>query len=67
MINALKAGKSLKNPVFWKKIQILVAGLIPLIAFVFPDLDKNLAGVIDGAIVSIIAVLTYATTDKMGV
>lgn len=67
MINALKAGKSLKNPVFWKKIQVLAAGLIPLIAFVFPDLDKNLAGVIDGAIVAVISYLTYATTNKMGI
>jgi hypothetical protein len=67
MINALKAGEKLRNPAFWKRVQVLVAGFIPVIHYIYPNLDKGLGGVVDGVFVAIIAYLTVATTDKLGV
>jgi hypothetical protein len=67
MISALNAGESLKNPVFWKRIQVLAAGFIPVIHYIYPNLDKGLGGVVDSVFVAIIAYLTVATTDKLGV
>lgn len=74
MINALKTGESLKNPVFWKKAQMglaVVAGFMPLVVTMFPSLqsiiDNDLIAKADGAIAAVVVYLTVATTDKMGV
>jgi len=67
MLSALKAGEKLRNPATWKRVQVLVAGFIPVVHYIYPNLDKGLGGVVDGAFVAIIAYLTVATTDKLGV
>jgi hypothetical protein len=73
IIDVLKAGKSLENPVFWKKMQIklaLIAGFLPLFVTAFPQMqgiiDHDLVSKIDGGITAVIVYLTVATTDKLG-
>ena len=73
IIDVLKAGRSLENPVFWKKVQIklaLFAGFLPLAVTAFPQLqgiiDHALVSKIDGSITAVIVYLTVATTDKLG-
>ncbi|CAB4132022.1 hypothetical protein UFOVP136_13 [uncultured Caudovirales phage] len=74
IIDALKTGKMLGNPAFWKRCQIqlaLVAGFLPLAVTAFPSLqtiiDHALVSKIDGSITAVIVYLTVATTDKLGV
>ena len=74
IIDALHAGQSLNDPVFWKQIQMILAligGFLPLIVSAIPALqaviDRDILVNLDGAIAAIIVYLTVATTDKIGI
>lgn len=73
-INALGKGRSLKDPVFWKKIQSLVnlvGGSAPLICVVIPGLKEYLT--VDNilALGSCVAAMnvyfTTATSTQVGI
>jgi len=73
-LTALKKGKTIRNPEFWKKIQNfinLVFGLSGVIAFKYPEIasqltTENLAAITIG-MSSINGYLSTITTDKVGV
>ena len=75
IIGALKAGQSLKNPEFWKRIQlwlIALSSFLPFAVYFYPELqtiiDNDLLVKLAGGFGGIATMyLTVATTDKIGV
>lgn len=72
-ILALLKNKQLTNAAFWKQIQGLLAllvGIAPFLKFAFPQyaglLSPAFLDSLQGAVGSILAYLTVATTDKIG-
>lgn len=72
-ILALLKNKQLKNTVFWKQVQALLAllmGVYPVLRYLFPQyaelLNPSFLGELQGAVGSILAYLTVATTGKIG-
>lgn len=72
---ALQAGKSLKNPAKWKKIQLLMTPVLSIVGALFVILDINIDESQLNAISYGIATLGYvlfntyctiATSDKVG-
>jgi hypothetical protein len=73
LIKILKKGQCVTNPALWKQMQNilnLVGGIAPLLIIFHPGLEHYLnAKVVAaayGALGSINAYLTVATTDKIG-
>ncbi|MFI3218369.1 MAG: hypothetical protein QX189_04540 [Methylococcales bacterium] len=73
LLRVLKVGKSVENPVLWKKIQLYITVLgtaLPLLALCFPFLqvliDKDILAKTLTAIAMVNVTLTVATTDKIG-
>jgi hypothetical protein len=74
MLEALKAGKSLENPEFWKSIQNLlnfIAGSSAFIVMLFPVVKDYLTTenimAVSGFVAAANAYFTTATTKKIGV
>jgi hypothetical protein len=72
-MNFFKKGQSIKNPVFWKRVQLytsILGVLLPTIAVFFPAaqviIDKGVITATLAAIATVNASLTVATTDKIG-
>ena len=73
MIDVLKKGKMVANPVFWKHIQnvmIAIATVLPAVVIYYPDIQLDVSleklSALAGACGGIATYLTYATTDKLG-
>lgn len=73
IIEALKKGKMLANPVLWKRLQNvvqLVGGIAPFIVLIMPSLNRYLSPqLIAAAYAALGAVsvyLTVSTTEKLG-
>ena len=73
MFKHLQLGKTVENPVFWKKVQLYVTVLgvlLPTIGALFPVaqvlVEKNVIAGTLTAIATVNVYLTAATTDKIG-
>ena len=73
MLDALQKGNSLKNPAFWKKLQMAItamASFLPLLAIFFPQvqhlIDTDAAAKLGAAIGAVVVYLTVATSEKIG-
>lgn len=73
IIDALKKGQMLANPVAWKRLQNLVSlisGIAPFIVLIMPSLGRYLSpDMIASAYAALGAVsvyLTVSTTEKLG-
>jgi hypothetical protein len=73
-LKVLRFGYCVENPVFWKKVQMIlvcVAGFLPFLATIFPSLNSvieaDVLNKLSAGIAGLVVYLTAATTDKMGV
>lgn len=73
IIDALKKGQILANPVFWKRVQnvvSLIGGMAPFIVLIMPSLGRYLSpDMVAAAYAALGAVsvyLTVSTTEKLG-
>ena len=75
IFSALKYGRSLRNPQFWKRVQIWLIALssfLPFAVYFYPDLqmiiDNDLLIKLANGVGGIATMyLTVATTNKIGV
>mgnify|MGYP001313746857 CR=1 FL=1 len=74
MINVLKTGQALENPVFWKKAQNIlnfISGSVPFILLFFPSAKQYLTpdniAAVSGFLGAANVYFTVATTEKIGV
>jgi hypothetical protein len=72
-MSPFKYGQCVKNPEFWKLVQVflaIVAAFLPFLSDAYPPLltliEHDTINKLNAGIIAVVGALTPATTDKIG-